>query len=84
MTGTINKLCTLYLPLKSETIPSPVTIVKSHKNKFRVTTSPTTKVWGNVAESSNLKRFIQEKMMDFDYCEEYLRSISNKMLLWQC
>ena len=24
------------------------------------------------------------KMMDFDYCEEYLRSISNKILLWQC
>ena len=23
------------------------------------------------------------KMMDFDYCEEYLRSISNKILLWQ-
>ena len=21
--------------------------------------------------------------MDFDYCEEYLRSISNKILLWQ-
>ena len=26
----------------------------------------------------------QEKMMDFDYCEEYFRSISNKILLWQC
>ena len=25
----------------------------------------------------------QEKMMDFDYYEEYLTSISNKMLLWQ-
>ena len=25
-----------------------------------------------------------KKMMDFDYCEEYLRSISNKILLWQC
>ena len=24
------------------------------------------------------------KFMDFDYCEEYLRSISNKILLWQC
>ena len=22
------------------------------------------------------------KMMDFDYCEEYLRSISSKILLW--
>ena len=26
----------------------------------------------------------QEKLMRFDYCEKYLRSISNKMLLWQC
>ena len=25
----------------------------------------------------------QEKMMGFDYCEEYLRSTSNKILLWQ-
>ena len=24
----------------------------------------------------------QEKMWDFDYCEEYLRSISNKILLF--
>ena len=24
------------------------------------------------------------KMMDFDYCEEYLRSISSKALLWHC
>ena len=23
-----------------------------------------------------------DKMMDFDCCEEYLRSISNKILLW--
>ena len=23
------------------------------------------------------------KMTDFDYCEEYLRSISNKISLWQ-
>ena len=25
-----------------------------------------------------------EKMMNFDNSEEYLRSISNKTLLWQC
>ena len=25
---------------------------------------------------------IKKKMMDFDYCEEYLTSISNKILLW--
>ena len=24
------------------------------------------------------------KMMDFDYCEEYSRSISSKILLWHC
>ena len=24
------------------------------------------------------------KIMDFDYCEEHLRTISNKILLWQC
>ena len=26
----------------------------------------------------------QQKMMEFDYREEYLRSISDKILLWQC
>ena len=26
----------------------------------------------------------RKKMMGFDYCEEYLRSRSNKILLWQC
>ena len=26
----------------------------------------------------------QEKMIDFDYCNDYLRSISSKILLWQC
>ena len=25
-----------------------------------------------------------EKVMDFDHCEEYLKSISNEILLWQC
>ena len=29
-------------------------------------------------------RFQQEKMMDLDYCDEYLGSISNKILFWQC
>ena len=24
------------------------------------------------------------KIMDFEYCEEYLKSTSNKILLWQC
>ena len=35
-----------------------------------------------------LKRWIlgltQEKMTGFDYCEEYVRSTSNKILLRQC
>ena len=42
----------------------------------------------NVAEIWNLERWIlrftQEKMMGFDYCEEYLRITSNKILLRQC
>ena len=36
----------------------------------------------------NLKGLIlslqQEKMVNSDYCVEYLRSISNKILLWHC
>ena len=40
----INKLCTLYLSPKPDTIPSPAAIAKSHGKKcqiyFRVTTSP--------------------------------------------
>ena len=44
--------------------------------------------WWNAAKMSILKRLImrlqQEKMMDFDYCDEYLGSISNKILFWQC
>ena len=44
--------------------------------------------WWNVAKLWILKKLIlsgqQEKIMDFEYCEEYLRSILNKILLWQC
>ena len=29
------------------------------------------------------RKGIQKKMMDFDYCEEYLTNISNKILLRQ-
>ena len=29
------------------------------------------------------KKRINKKMMDFDYRQNYLRSISNKILLWQ-
>ena len=42
----------------------------------------------NVEKLWILKKWIlsgqQEKIMDFEYCEEYLRSILNKILLWQC
>ena len=42
----------------------------------------------NVAEKWILKKWMlsgqQEKIMDFEYGEEYLRSTSNKILLWQC
>ena len=69
---------------------SPVTIGKSHEKKWRnyfFKTITTTTGW-NVAEMWILKKWIlsvqQEKAMDFEFCEEYLRSISNKILLWQC
>ena len=46
------------------------------------------KVWQNVTEMWVLKRFIlslqEEYLMDFDYYQEYLSSISNKILFWQC
>ena len=54
-------------------------MVKSHEKKcqnyFRVTTN-------NIVKC---RRAQQEKMMGFDYREEYLKGvISNKILLWQC
>ena len=36
----------------------------------------------NVARWDAKEERNQEKMMDFEYCEEYLMSISNKVLLW--
>ena len=70
----------MYLSSKPDTISSPVAIVKSHgkkcQNFFRVTTSVFV---GMLLE----KKGIKKKMMDFDYYEEYLTSISNKILLWQ-
>ena len=55
--------------------PSPVTMVKSHEQKcqnyFRVTTNDMVKC----------RCGQQEKMVDFDYREEYLKGvISNKIL----
>ena len=44
-----------------------------------------TTIWWSITEMWIFKRWIltvqQEKMMDFDYCEAYLRNISNKILL---
>ena len=34
-------------------------------------------------QNVNFESLRQEKEMDFDYGEEYLRSIPNKVLLWQ-
>ena len=82
---TINKLYTLYLSLKPDTGPYPVAIGESHRKKcqnhFRVTTSPVVKM--QLYEMLE-KKGIQKKIMDFDYCEEYLTSISNNILPWQC
>ena len=48
----------------------------------------TTAALWNVTKLWILKKWIlsgqQEKIMGFEYCEEYLRSILNKILLWQC
>ena len=69
--------------------PSPVTVVKSHEKK----NVKTILVWleslryGKMIQKYEFWRSIlilqEEKIMDFDYCEEYLGSISNKILLWQ-
>ena len=39
-------------------------------------------VHGNIEKRLTLT-LLEEKLMDFDYYEEYLTSISNK-ILWQC
>ena len=74
-------------PLKPDMSPFLITMVKlhekKHQNYFCVNTSPL-----NVIEMSILMRLIlnnqQEKVMDFDSYEEYLKCISNKILLiWQ-
>ena len=50
---------------------------KITRKDFKIIT--TTTVWWNVAEMWILKKWIlsvqQEKIMDFEYCEGYLRSI---------
>ena len=79
----MSKLCTLYLSSKPVTSPSPVAIAKSYgkkcQNYCRVTTSPFAEMW---LDEMLRKKGIKKKMMDFDYCKEYLTNISNKILLW--
>ena len=52
--------------------PSPVKVVKSHEKKyqnyFRVTTITTN-------DMVKCRRGQQEKIMDFHYCEEYLKGV---------
>ena len=64
--------------------PSPVAIAKSHgkkcQNYFRVTTSPFAEMR---LDKMLRKKGIKKKITTFDYCEEYLTNISNKILLWQ-
>ena len=82
----INTLCTLYLLSKPDTIPSSMSIVQSHGKKFQnyfcatsyLTLRRNVARW-DITEGSN-----EEKMIDFDYCQEYLGTISNKLLWWQC
>ena len=87
---TINKLCTLYLSSKPNISPSPVAVVKSHgkkcQNYFRVSSphnSPKCIQLASQIYEMLEKKGIKKKMMDFDYCEGYSRSILNKILLWQ-
>ena len=78
----MNKLRTVYLSSKRDKSPSPVAIVKSHgkkcQNYFRVTTSPFDEM---KLDKMLEKKGVKKKMMNFEYCEKYLMSISNKILL---
>ena len=87
---TISKLCTLYLLSKPKTSQSHVAIIKSHgkkcQNYFRVSSPhnlPKCIQLASQIDEMLEKKGIKKKMMDFDYCEGYSRSILNKILLWQ-
>ena len=73
---------TLHLPSKSGTSLSPMAIVKLHGKKYQycfwVAISPLSIVWWNVALILSLQ---QEKNIDSDYCEDYLRSISKNIIM---
>lgn len=62
----------VYIPSKLDTGLSPMTMVKSSENKVMIDMSILTRL---------IQRLQQEKTMDFDYWEENLKSITNKMLL---
>ena len=78
---TNDKLCTLYLPSKPDTNLSPASMVKLHEIK----NVNIIFVW-NAVEMSILMRLIlslqQEKMIDFDNCEEYLKSIKQNNIIY--
>ena len=52
--------------------PSPVTMVKSHKKKYQKY-FPVIKITAN--DMMKCRCVKQKKMMDFDYCEEYLKTV---------
>ena len=68
--------------------PSPLTTVKPHKKKCQIIFSKLSLRYGEMSPKCGFWRdgycVQQEKMMDSNYCEEYLKSTSNKILLWQC
>ena len=65
-------------------------MVKSHEKKMSKLFSydydhyDVAKCRWNLVLKRWILRFTQEKMMGFDYCVEYLRNPSNKILLRQC
>ena len=72
----------MHLLSKSGTSLSPMAIVKLHGKKYQycfpVATSPLSIVWWNVALILSLQ---QEEIIDSDYCEDYLRSISKNIIM---
>ena len=59
-------------------------MVKSNEKKMSKLFSYDYEHYNVVKRRRDLNFERMEKMMGFDYCEEYLRSTSNKILLRQC
>ena len=59
-------------------------MVKSNEKKMSKLFSYDYEHYNVVKRRRDLNFERMEKMMSFDYCEEYLRSTSNKILLRQC